>query len=748
MTSSRNLSPKHLSAIFSELLEDHDTRSLARLLRVSRDIQAITLPLLYEDPFRFFRDSLPADMDCRATEGGLSPGSDIKLVKLLLRCVSNDQVLPDWLRMAYAIHNAEPPLVNYLSYLRRMDIGLRPVGIPPDYEIISGPTSNDVTWALGFESAERLTSIMISPSDIQRYQSIIHRFTSLTQVCFHTPQISSSSAARGDSQEDLETDLRDGLETLIQFIQTHKTIGAIQDIYYPGCVQEDRKAFWESLPLMDKPKAIDDTNLDRFLATADQVDIGCIKSIRVPLIPNDIKSMQQSAPYLSRCRSLERYEAPFLGTQSDSFRFAVEEKYYREDPNKAPNGYTPLDDQNMPQMTLKHFKSRSSLANNFIPWVDEVVWAFSESLESVWAEQNVSSTHLSSDPYPTVFGGHWSLPCLRKLELRNEQADVVISTNLLSNSPLLEELTLMDYSSTVFDVDAIEEPFHLARLRILRLGGRMALTLHPASLTTSPLLETLHLDCFSYKNDLQCLQFQFQSPRDKERMMSKLEDIDIWSWNWDLPRLRSLSFFGVIASAFPFRALQLMPRLQTLYLDIGEWDENYENYQRRRFDLAELTIATADTTSVIRLPALENLHLSGRWDLDVSGLQDVFSQVMPALRCVSLLTKTFDMTKSIQATTTLEDMSYLRSGVSTSDPAEVIQGLGLVKESTKNSPFSVDDYAEIKSLRLASWWPKKAYLRQLQDRHTVHYEFVSNSSSYGTYVYSRTKGPCPTQVEP
>lgn len=83
MSSPGSLPPECLEAIFSALLEEHDTRALARLLCVSKDIQSIALPLLYDDPFRFFRELLPHEIHLQTHVQEYFPRSDIELVKAM-----------------------------------------------------------------------------------------------------------------------------------------------------------------------------------------------------------------------------------------------------------------------------------------------------------------------------------------------------------------------------------------------------------------------------------------------------------------------------------------------------------------------------------------------------------------------------------------------------------------------------------------------------------------------------------------
>lgn len=142
-------------------------------------------------------------------------------------------------------------------------------------------------------------------------------------------------------------------------------------------------------------------------------------------------------------------------------------------------------------MMLRHVRTISA-GKDPGSWLDDVVYAFSESLESVSVSLN-PSIFLGHGrvpyPRPLAFQEHWRLPCLRKLELRNDRG-VVNDIKLLSNSPLLEELTLIELVHRVilYDEDAIkpQEPFHMPKLKELRLVGWAALVFHLTSLCSSP----------------------------------------------------------------------------------------------------------------------------------------------------------------------------------------------------------------------------------------------------------------------
>ncbi|KAG0230319.1 hypothetical protein B0O80DRAFT_495394 [Mortierella sp. GBAus27b] len=731
MSLPRNLPPECLSVIFSTLLQEHDTRSLARLLRVSKVTQAIALPLLYEDPFRFLREPHPHE-----THLPLSPlksplDCDTKLAKLLLTCVTDDQVLTGRIRFQYRLDTTTPPTINYLSYLKRVHLGVERFTLSSYHGPLLQSAVNGLVWAFCSERAEHLRSVTVNSNDIQRYLPIVDRFTSLTQIHIqHTmPQ--------------------HGLENVALFLQEHMaTIGTLQDIFIPGCLWPQQESFWQSLPLIDRPVNVDKANWDRFYSTVHQLEVFYIKSIQFPFNWTDrsrLESTQQVGPYLSRCRSLESYEAPFLGTEADSFRFAVKEKdgvdSFSEDPNRTPDGHSHQDhqvDSNGSRLMLRHFKTGSD-REDIIPWLDEVMYAFSESLETVSLELaypqplqvNNFGQLFGHQPTiePTTFGGYWSLPSLRKLEVRNRRSGITINTKFLANTPLLEELTLMDRDNTVHNMD---EPFHLPQLKKLRLGGRVALRLHPMSLQSSPLLETLHLDCISYENT-------FSSRMWRRHGQDSLLDGHITDWS--LPRLTTLELFGSFAMTFPLHALQFMPQVRTLFLDneLSYEISYFDMDPRRRFDLAGFTAPGSESdlttkptkSSVIQLPLLENLHLGGHWETDSYALQEVFSQVMPNLKCVSQLTKGIHGEEWMRATVSLDRVRYVRSSV----PLETLDGVdiqefGLRSESSHWRPLCSSDSTELRSLKLASWWPKEEYLQLLQERNVVQYEFQYRATDF------------------
>lgn len=680
MSSLKDLPLECLTMVFSEIHKDRDSMSLARLLRVCKIFQDAILPVLYENPFGFFREVFEHRKTLPKVTFNKSFERERKLIALLLKCVS-DKLLTNELRTHYQLDAVGRSKINYLRYLRHVHLGAEGQA--------RSPVLSNVTWALCHERAEHLKSVTINPSDIRRYQNIVGRFTSLTQVHFQhvTPH------------HDAE---------LTQFLQEHiARVGTLQDVLYPGSQRPQHQTLWGSLPLIDAPETVGSSNWDRFFATIHQVDVRRIKSIQCPFDwknTSRLESMQQVVPYLRRCWSLESYEAPFFGTGADA--------WHQVSTNQDLQDLQDL--QNMPQVMLKHFKTGSDRAG-LVDWVGKVMNTFRESLESVSIRlaipQHGSTANAGLMPYRSNFGENWpTLNSLRRLELCNSQKGVAISAQVFFSCSQLEELVLMDAIDVVSNVDVLELPFCLGELKELRLGGRVAATFNPDSLHNSPKLEILHLG---------------YSSREGRRYQPNHATGNNY-WMWPLPKLRVLELCGQRAMDFHFSGLALMPELRTLFLET-DMPHHAVGMERRRFNTSEFAIIYDDYCYLPPPTKLESLHLGGRWDSDVESLEDVFRRMMPNLQCVSQLTSGIDGRAWIQATAVLEHLHYVRTGYQDQCLMETTRKMGYHAWCPQWYSSFKDDPPELWSQRLASWQVKAGELYALQTFNQVQYD-VKNAS--------------------
>ncbi|KAF9908946.1 hypothetical protein EC991_009246 [Linnemannia zychae] len=491
---------------------------------------------------------------------------------------------------------------------------------------------------------------------------------------------------------------------------------------------------------------------------------------------------------------LERYEMPFLDSAVDSFKWAVEEKleagYTRQDPNTPTtlplaislplhSGSSRL---NRPRVMVKHIITQAD-TGVLDSWLEDVAFAFSQSLETLTARDDVSNSHLQG-----ILGTQWNLPRLRQLEIQRRRRSVHFDTGALVHSPLLEELVLRDHPTYLNEIDwdtvALQEPLRLSKLRVLRLKGIPAITFHPHSFLTSrdvkddgdypgmPDLHTLSLDVNGSLNSSPTYALtQIATPAPPRLTMERsdvpegpttrrawemLQDRSLWAWNWDLPHLTVMELRGEFGLYFDMAMLQRTPGLEVLCLDI--WSRFLPpEAQARTLDLSELTIAmgrsdeaegTQDNgdnnddrkqMELLVLPRLTHLHLEGPWTIDGQTLKILFTQVMPNLVCISESgCQGFDLREWMKATAKLPKLlsANMRKIKAQDSPLMAIQDFGLRAEEIPSGGGGgvgvdietlVNVVLKIKSSMelsiLTNWWPLVDRQQALKERGVVEYLF-------------------------
>ncbi|KAF9997538.1 hypothetical protein BGZ80_000236 [Entomortierella chlamydospora] len=800
--SARCLPIECLGLIFAILLKDSGTHTLSTLLRVSKDIQAIALPLLYNDPFKFFNPPPRYQPRRQQQQARLSSANAVALIKLLLRCVSSG--LSQDIRVGYGTIQPRPqscdtgdstevlqlfpseadeqcpPSIDYLDLVRRVHIGRRDLGIPSDFEKIrayylgldgearsklekENPSflfvqvfnhldaynscrrlenlTKEVIWALFCDRLEQFQSITIFIDDIQRYLQVVHSFNSLISV-----HIEYGGTTRIYLSEKGKEAL---LEKVVLFVQQHTSLfGALQDVNFPDCPIQFQRPLWSAMPKLVRPKTIDITNWSRFLANSESVDCTHIESICMPLRTHLVLSssvLTRSSPYLKNCRSLQRYEMPFIGSELDSFQFAVIEKNNAGFSLEHPNNVFVQNRRNNtePRLMVKHIKIRS-IIKTLDSRLDQVSYAFSESLQTL--EATVQSPNLTrsivsptSPQLPGLIGKHWSLPCLQRLDIQEQSQGLLLDTRLLSNCPLLEELSLIDIAvypkNFEFHAIPLQEPFYLPKLKKLKLEGLSALGFHPDTLRWLPKLEILSLKTnftteprgFSIIRSPVHTPLWMTNPDDPStpQFLERLRDTTTWSWDWHLPLLATLELYGEFAMSFPLQALQRMPLVHTLHLHTGT-HFNASCSLRRQMNLSEFTVGdppyhTCKNTEpnlpsqVFSLPRLQNFYVGGSWELDCEALKSVFSLVMPNLRCISeAMVSSITIPEWIQTTFVLEHLLVARSAMMHPTISEVVKEFNFQRDYTARSHFRPFEQPS---------WPGVEEQREMQRQETVKYNF-------------------------
>ncbi|OAQ32546.1 hypothetical protein K457DRAFT_29837 [Linnemannia elongata AG-77] len=871
--------------IFEILATEQDTKTLSTLLRVSKPIQVMALPYLYQEPFWVFRreqalehahhdivqrlQDYPRLLEKRLEhrpprrQRRFAKWDSFSLTRMLLGCVRDKSVVTDFLRIAYKLdHNnnprdpqaisatgpisapvsatateteaippaatkakaaarrlartmlSGPPSIDCLAFLRRLRVNYYTQGndefqpslrrycldLDPEQransrhaalfeEMASRGSSRirvvrrtndilsmDLTWALCNERLEQLQSLTIYLEEMERYLAVVDRLPQLNRVCFEQGTEEHFTARSDEEKQRM-------WQRMVLFVERHTELfGTLREIDYPACPQSMRWSLWRALPVVLDPREIDATNWLRFHAQTDRTRLDHVTSILIPagcfsFLQGYLKTMEQSEPYLQRCRALQAYEMPFLGAGVDSFEWAVKEKleagYTRQGPNTStlllPSIYSlSLSDWNRPshhsRVMVKHIKVQANVGV-LDEWLEDVVFAFSESLETLSARDDVSNPQLCS-----TLVTRWNLPRLRQLEMQRRRRSLRFDTGMLVHCPLLEELVLRDHmmylNDFVWDAVVLQEPLRLPKLRILRLKGIPAITFHPHSFLTNcsaegqdnkgeddedfsgmPNLHTLSLNVngsMDYLPTHALSQSAFPAPSwmTVPTVWSLLRDRSFWNWTWNLPLLTVLELRGEFGLYFDLTMLKRTPALEVLCLDI--WSRFLPlSAQTRTLDLSELAVTQEQGSEAVAehdkqqdlllLPRLTHLHLQGPWVINGPTLKTLFTRVMPNLICISECgCQGFYLREWMEATVELEHLlsSSMVTMTSQDVPLQVIKDYELkaAERSTMETLMNVflESNESMELSILANWWPGTRRQRELKEGRIVEYVFAGS----------------------
>ncbi|KAG0205783.1 hypothetical protein BGX33_007742 [Mortierella sp. NVP41] len=537
--------------ILDQLAEDKDIYSLNALLRVNKHLCDLTLPYLYEDPFSLAASKFDEDHDnlSRATINKLLP----PLIRTLLSSVDPAQVT-DLLRAAYwdDIYQEANSFMNrsgidYLRYLRhfypdsvnhalfrnfkvykentRLKEYVRVKGYEKQFRdqeldlesnpyedssalivrYLSIPLRNQLTWALCSPILEKIQRMTIPLSDLARYQSVIHRLTSLAHIKFKMDQkISHSRFITQQLQQDNPEYLEQRrqikvalMESMVEFVRDHTErfphilleADCPQDNTWAGARQIAPQTYIEQfqayLPSLIRPTVLDKTNWSQFLAKTDTTDL---RQVQTVIPPRDdpiqwLGRLRQQClfnkkSFLQRCRGLKTVDMISLGP--DSFKWAPQEKqerqeYYAKQRTQSLEECTAtgLGSMSLSSLSRPIPHSPSLLSEpTVIPspppppqpleegilrcyWeglgteLDDMAVSFPETLTKLVIQgprAQFAVQDIAILPNPRIIGESWlePLPRLKKLALFKLEETFRLAPFLLSRCPALEELRIQD----------------------------------------------------------------------------------------------------------------------------------------------------------------------------------------------------------------------------------------------------------------------------------------------------------------
>ncbi|KAG0372492.1 hypothetical protein BGX24_000185 [Mortierella sp. AD032] len=175
--------------------DEPDSNTLATLLRVSKYVHSVTLPILYEDPFRFVQDQFG-----RPSQNLEILPRLLKLIRLLLFSLPEGQVIADILRAAYLqaptdqdnTFAPEPPFFPYYKLVTNINFRrylLEEISVniqDQDLQVVMVKAAarelcSELIWSLCEANAGRIKNLTIPIMDISRYVSMIPRLKVLSK---------------------------------------------------------------------------------------------------------------------------------------------------------------------------------------------------------------------------------------------------------------------------------------------------------------------------------------------------------------------------------------------------------------------------------------------------------------------------------------------------------------------------------------------------------------------------------------
>ncbi|KAG0270488.1 hypothetical protein DFQ27_005566 [Actinomortierella ambigua] len=394
--------------------------------------------------------------------------------------------------------------------------------------------------------------------------------------------------------------------------------------------------FYDFLPPLYRPKILTPSNWQRFLAKANVVQLDDVQYISTRAHPRAHPTLVQAwqwsdleksrpqhfspnpaAKLLQRCRSLRSIVA--MVTEPEFFQWAVDEKaeavqhlYQHHHQQQQHEQYRQLTRPLCPSLRLVPLTIVQLTCNGNIGLqiVNDVMDAFSNTITTAFFKWSdfISPTftqHPSSILGKGALESPWRLPKLDTLVIEYPSL-IRMHPDALDACPGLQFLHIRDIRHLPEDS--------------LHLTGYPAVLFNPATLQSTPNLEKLVLE----------------GPRVRSIMSSTKNNPDkqatVWSWSWDLPRLRSLALNGMFASRFRFlMALRHLPQLHKVKLEVGrhkrrlfeERDEDDDNNKK-------------DQERLHHHHGLRDLHLSGEWIMTDTDLDLLLSSLTPRLAALAL----------------------------------------------------------------------------------------------------------------
>ncbi|GJJ74933.1 hypothetical protein EMPS_07291 [Entomortierella parvispora] len=459
------------------------------------------------------------------------------------------------------------------------------------YGAVSMAIRRQLTWLLCSRSFEKVRTLAIPLSDVDQYLSKVERFQRLSSITFimdeyldvHNMTLASVTAETAKASADCRDRRNQQFRSMLLFVQRHGQLfpNVLQYVDCPDswawpsptrCPKVTQDKLQNVLPPFANLTSVHEMNYYRLSTKIKLTDLGSVTS--VVLADNlHLETLLAADPtFWSRCRGLKMIfiHSPKPGC----FRWAVEQKVARtRDTMSAPPA-------RVSTVNMRSFSMHVDELNDIVEGFGDTL----SNLKVVLDHRNLERR--GGMDYDFQFGRGWTLPKMQSLNI----TVVGFLTQLVMDRDLFSGLG-KDINSLCF----IDESHHLPlerykiyqppaealpNLEGLTLRGGTASQFHPGTLHFTPNLKTLRL----YMNDLAPLnhiqglsrQYGVTYNAKKATLHSTFESGSdpsttihgqvLWTWDWYLPKLHTLSLKDEFALMFQFRMLAGCPSLVSLIL--------------------------------------------------------------------------------------------------------------------------------------------------------------------------------------
>ncbi|KAG0311633.1 hypothetical protein BGZ97_011734 [Linnemannia gamsii] len=653
-----------LQLILQVLAQERRNATLATLLQTNKHIATVTLPFLYDNPYR---KGLHGYMTVQTTRSRIR--SDHVLTRILLSHLPLETLPPVLSQLLVGTTNSPKPL-DYAAFIRHLCLpswaldldyywpkghqrreGLAHIQGPeftrmcqahnllPCYEENLGTDLEiqgyhyqvivwrEACWSLASPILDQLQSLTIPIFDLDRYASVITRLGNLEHLEFALDDIvdySEEAYYGGDMvmspafESEAKTRKERRLQAMVQLVRDHaqlfpgllKTVICIDAEMWPDlsqtCPVETKLEIFRILPPLKSPTFLSKTNFLHFTAHLQSTDLRQVQEITdlesPPCLWYDLR--RDGREFLQRCRALKSIHMDTLGP--GSFAWAVQEK-----------------------RAMESFGTNNANNNN------ESTYGVSGGGREEGRGGGASSLQESRPAYL-----EYGLVPLEEFNisesdepLTDEDDNVVIAF-----SQTLKKITI---TAATYEQLHIPRTLHIVALKKLWIAiGRDdvdAYFIPPRSELEQSFDENFAAGVEErYGEGLESTQ-EIQAPG-----MSRPK----WTWDWYLPQLTSLTLTAEFAYRFQFRMLQGCPSLEFLNLNMRLTDVS--DQFTRVLTKADFFMPSGITDSLagegeqlsskeqqqevaIVAPSLEVVRLVGPWVIDDDLVPQFFIHMLPSL---------------------------------------------------------------------------------------------------------------------